>query len=128
MKRFKIHPIFVILIILLALALAVRTALGRDRPDLAAWASVDDGLWSFTKSYETGSVGPFVIGESREQTAEKLGDYRLFDQDRDQLTQDVSQWRISLPAKSGGYITYTIEFDRGRIIKISPYYSVFAGL
>ena len=106
----------------------VRAAFDRERPDLAAWVSFDDGLWSFEKTFEDGPVGPFLVGQSREEARTRLESVVLFDDDRTQLGRKSGDWRIALPAKSGGYVIYTVRFDDNQIASIKTYYAVLAGL
>jgi len=117
-----------VLVMLITIHLGVRSAYGRDRPDLAAWVSFDDGLWAYQHTFRDGAVGPFSVGQSRDSARNKLENIRLFDHDRQQVAEPSGDWRIALPAQSGGYVIYAIQFDANRIVSIRPYYSVFAGL
>jgi hypothetical protein len=108
--------------------IGTRAIFGRGRADLAAWVSADDGLFAFSKQYDTGSVGPFVVGEERSRLRERLRTLPLLPDDRKQLEAVNTAWRLSLPAPSGGYITYTVHFDNDQATSITSYYSVFAGL
>lgn len=105
-----------------------RTFWGRDRADLAAWVSADDGLLAFSKQYETGRVGPFVVGERRSALRERLRVISLLSTDREQVEGPNTDWRISLPAATGGFITYTVHFSNDQVASITPYYSAFSGL
>lgn len=108
---------------------ASRPWVGRSRPDLAALLSFDDGTpLTFARTYAEGKVGPFTIGESRSATRERLSTFPLLDQDRGQLTGGASNWRIALPAKSGGYNIYTLKFAGGHVVSVRAFYSLFAGL
>ena len=40
----------------------------------------------------------------------------------------MGDWRIALPAQSGGYVIYTVQFDDNHIVSIKTYYAVLAGL
>ena len=106
---------------------ALRQTLGRERPDLLAWISFDDGPLAFSKTYQSGRIGPFEVGQSRTQTLARLRSMTLLEQDRPQL-QNAGPWRISLPARSGGYVTYTVNFERGNVRDVRAYYAVLAGL
>ena len=106
----------------------IRSAFGRDRPDLAAWVSFDDGLWAYQQTFCDGSVGPLTVGQSRSSARKKLENLRFFDQDRRQIAELAGDWRIASPAGSGGYVIYTVQFDADRVASIKSYYSVFAGL
>lgn len=106
----------------------VRAIYGRDRPDLAAWVSSDDGLWSFEKEYTSGAIGPFAIGESRDYARAKLSTTKLFENDVAEIDKPSGDWRIALPAKSGGYVIHTVEFADERVSSVKVYYAVFAGL
>lgn len=108
--------------------LGARTVWGRDRADLAAWFSADDGPFAFSKQYNAGKVGPFVVGEGRSALRERLRPLPLHPTDREQLEGTNTAWRVSLPAVSGGYITYTVRFANDHVSSITPYYSAFAGL
>lgn len=122
-------PIVLFAVCLAAVAhIGARASLGRDRADLAAWFSADDGLFAFSKQYNTGSAGPFFVGEGRSQLRELLPTFPLLPDDRKQLEAANSAWRVSLPAPSGGYITYTVHFTNDQVASITPYYCVFAGL
>jgi hypothetical protein len=104
---------------------------GRDRADLAAWVSADDGLFAFSKQYDTGTVGPFFVGEGRSVLRERLRVLPLHPTDRERIERANTAntaWRVSLPALSGGYITYTVRFANDQVASITPYYSAFAGL
>ena len=106
----------------------VRAIYGRDRPDLAAWVSWDDGLWSYEKEYASGAVGPFAIGESRDSARAKLSTTKLFENDVAEIDKPSGNWRIALPAKGGGYVIHTVEFADERVSSVKVYYAVFAGL
>jgi hypothetical protein len=109
---------------------ALRPTLGRSRPDLAALLSFDapDGPLTFERTYSSGKVGPFIIGDSRSVTRERLSTLPLDDEDKAQLGGKGSTWRVGLPAKSGGYNIYTVHFESERIASVEAFYSVFAGL
>ena len=108
---------------------ASRPWVGRSRPDLAALLSFDDGHpLTFARTYTAGKVGPFTIGESRGAARERLSSLPLLDQDRGQFSREASSWRVSLPAKCGGYNTYTLRFAGDRVVSIRAFYSVIAGL
>ena len=117
-----------VLLALVAGHLGVRSAYGRDRPDLAAWMSFDDGLWAYQYTFRNGAVGPFIVGQSRNDARKQLEGEYLFDHDRQQVAEASGDWRIALPAQSGGYVIYTVQFKDDQIASIKPYYSVFAGL
>lgn len=119
---------FVIPAILFIAHVGVRAAFDRERPDLAAWVSFDDGLWSFEKTFEYGPVGPFKVGQSREEARKQLENVNLFEDDRSQTGSESGDWRIALPAQSGGYVIYTLRFDDNHIASIKTYYAVLAGL
>ncbi len=109
-------------------AIAVRAHYGRHRPDIAARVSFDDGPLAFAKTYHDGTVGPFRIGASRVATTHELERMALLEQDLAQLREAKPTWRISLPAKDGGYATDTLAFEDERIVSVKAYYSHFAGL
>ena len=126
MRRFSILLVVVCFVVL---AQAGACAIwGRDRDDLAAWVSADDGLFAFSKPYNTGKVSPFAVGEERGHLRERLRLLPLLPSERKQIETTDPTWRISRPALSGGYITYTTRFANGHVATIAPYYSVFAGL
>lgn len=108
--------------------LGVRSAFGRHRPDLAAWMSFDDGLWAYEHTYRKGAVGPFIVGQSRNDAQKQLAGEYLFDDDRQQVAEASGDWRIARPAQSGGYVIYTVQFSADRVASVKSYYSVFAGL
>ena len=107
---------------------ALRPSLGRSRPDLAALMSFDDGPLTFARTYTTGQIGPFIIGQSRNAARSRLSGLQLLDQDRAQLADNTPNWRVALPAESGGYNLYTLNFRDNRITSVKAFYSVFAGL
>ena len=107
---------------------ALRPSLGRSRPDLAALMSFDGDPLTFERTYSSGKVGPFTIGDSRSVTRERLSTFPLDDQEKTQLSTKESTWRVGLPAKSGGYNIYTLHFQGDRIGSVEAFYSVFAGL
>lgn len=108
---------------------ASRSWVGRSRPDLAALLSFDDGTpLTFARTYAAGNVGPFIIGESSSATRARLSTFSLLDQDKGQLTGEAPSWRVSLPAKSGGYNIYTLKFAGGELVSVRAFYSVFASL
>jgi hypothetical protein len=106
----------------------MRKPLGRTRPDLAALISFDDGPLTFSKTYSSGSVGPFAIGESRAAVARRISKLPFLDQDKQQLVGRSPTWRFALPLPSGGYAIYTLNFENDRIASAKSFYSVFAGL
>ena len=127
-KKLRIVVIAVTLVI--ALPFAMRQTFGRSRPDLAAWFSFDEGtLWTFSKTYHDGTVGPVSVGESRQILKTRLLALGQLDlTDKSQLFDAAPEWRFGLPARSGGYIIYTINFESDRVVSVQPFYSVFAGL
>jgi len=107
---------------------ALRPSLGRSRPDLAALLSFDGGPLTFERTYSSGTVGPFSIGESRAVTRRRLSSFPLLDQDKAQLNGNRATWTAALPSKSGGYNIYTLSFRAERLASVRAFYSVFAGL
>ncbi len=107
---------------------ALRPSLGRSRPDLAAFLSFDDGPLTFSRTYSSGRVGPFNVEDSRSLTRQRLSGFPLLEQDEAQLSGTDAVWRISLPARSGGYTIYTLTFQGERIATVNAFYSIFAGL
>lgn len=128
MSRRHAAVFLVIPAILFIAHFCIRAAFDRERPDLAAWVSFDDGLWSFEKTFEDGAVGPFEVGQSREEARTRLEGVDLFDEDRTQVGSKSGDWRIALPAQSGGYVIYTVRFDDNQIASIKTYYAVLVGL
>lgn len=128
MKRRAMLAVVIVLVIATVAGCASRYSVGRSRPDLAAWVSADDGLFGFAQTYTTGTVGPFQVGETRSATIDRLRGLRLFPDDQAQIQADSPSWRLSIPAKSGGYATYTLRFENERIVSARAYYSIFAGL
>lgn len=106
----------------------VRAPVGRTRPDLMAWFSFDDGPLTFSRSYRSGGVGPFKVGDTRAATIERLSSQHVLAEDMAQLRKEQPVWRLSLPAVCGGYVTYTITFAADRVTSVRAFYSVFAGL
>lgn len=115
-------------VVLVTVHLGVRSTFGRSRPDLAAWVSFDDGLWAYQRTFSDGPVGPLTVGQSREEARSQLETLTLFDDDRQTIAEPEGDWRIALPAQSGGYVIYTVQFEADRVVSIKPYYAVFAGL
>lgn len=113
---------------LIVTGILVRSPLGRTRPDLAAWFSFDDGPLAFSHKYTSGRVGPFTVGDTSAATIDRLSSQHLLAEDIPQIQGKLPRWRLSLPARTGGYVTYTIMFAGGRITSINAYYSMFAGL
>ena len=128
MTRRSVAVFFMIPAILFFAHFGVRAAFDRTRPDIAAWVSFDDGLWSFEKTFEYGPVGPFEVGQSREDARRQLENVNLFENDRSQIGSETGDWRIALPAQGGGYGIYTVQFDGNHIASIKTYYAVLAGL
>ena len=126
-RRTKIATMVVLLVTAVA-GCATRHSLGRTRPDLAALLSVDDGLFGFAETYTKGAVGPFRVGDTREATIDRVENIRLFPDDQAQLQEMRQNWRLAIPAKSGGYAIYTLRFENERVVSVRAYYSVFAGL
>jgi hypothetical protein len=116
------------LAVAVVIVVALRQTLGRERPDLLAWVSFDDGPFAFAKTYKNGRVGPFDVGQTRAQAVGRLSDLSLLEEDRPQLHQNAPKWRVSLPARSGGYVTYTVRFDHERVRDVQAYYAILAGL
>ena len=127
MKRGAMLAVIVLVVATVA-GCASRYSLGRSRPDLAALVSADDGLFGFAQTYTTGTVGPFQIGDTRSATVGRLRGIRLFPHDQAQVQTNSPSWRLSIPAKSGGYAVYTLRFENERVVSARAYYSVFSGL
>jgi hypothetical protein len=113
---------------LIVAGMLVRGPVGRTRPDLMAWLSFDDGLLTFSRSYGSGSIGPFKVGDTHAATIDRLPLQHVLAQDMPQLSERRPVWTLSLPAPSGGYVTYTITFAADRVASVRAFYSVFAGL
>jgi hypothetical protein len=111
-----------------AAACAARPSLGRNRPDLAALISFDDGLFGFRKTYAAGRVGPFEIGDTRSTTAERIRSFQLGEDQQTEMQAGSPEWRLSLPTQRGGWAVYTLRFENERITSVTAYYHVFAGL
>jgi hypothetical protein len=125
----RVFVVLIIAILILAAShVGIRSLFGRERPDIAAWVSFDDGLWAYKKTYTDGAAGPFYVGQSREAAKVALSDIQLFDEDRDLIFKPSANWRLALPARRGGYVIYTVKFDRDEVTSIQIYYAVFAGL
>lgn len=116
--------------IFVALHLTAGQLLGRDRPDLAALVSWDEGtILTFAKSYHDGKVGPVFVGESRQALKDRLLTTSLLDQqDTPQLFNAEAEWRFGIPAPSGGYAIYTVKFEGDRVASVQSFYSCLAGL
>lgn len=126
MRRSKWAIICILLLV--AAGCASRPIVGRSRPDLAALLSFDDGPLTFQRTYSSGQVGPFIIGESRSIILQRLSTVALLDQDKAQLSGRAPTWTVALSAESGGYSIYTLHFERERIVSVTAFYSVFQGL
>ncbi len=113
---------------LIVTAVFVPGPFGRTRPDLAVWFSFDEGPLTFSRSYASGTVGPFTIGDTRVAAIDRLSSQHLLAQDMPQLWKARPEWTLSLPAASGGYVTYTIAFTADRVTSVRAFYSVFSGL
>ncbi len=113
---------------LIVAGVLVRGPVGRTRPDLMAWLSFDDGPLTFSRSYRSGNVGPFKVGDTHAATIDRLSSQHVLAQDMPQLWEEQPIWKLSLPAASGGYVTYTIKFAADRVVSVRAFYSVFAGL
>lgn len=106
----------------------VRGPLGRTRPDLMALLSFDGGPLTFSRSYKSGNVGPFRVGDTRAETVNRLLSEHVLAEDMPQLRTAGAEWTLSLPAVSGGYVTYTITFNADRVTSVRAFYSLFSGL
>jgi hypothetical protein len=113
---------------LIVAGVLLRGPLGRTRPDLMAWFSFEDGPLTFSRSYRSGTVGPFRVGDIHAMTVDRLSSQHVLAQDMPQLWKERPEWTLSLPAASGGYVTYTITFTADRVTTVRSFYSVFAGL
>lgn len=122
------HWTIIVILVVVAGVWALRPSLGRSRPDLAALVSFDDGPLTFSWTYKEGEVGPFIIGESRSTTRQRLANLSLLEQDEAQLRGQEAKWRVALPAQSGGYSIYTLTFAGERLASVKAFYSLFAGL
>ena len=120
--------VIIALLVAVTAGCALRVPLGRSRPDIAALMSFDDGPLTFARTYDTGQVGPFTIGQSRGVLREHLLIGPLLAEDRVQLASDAPVWRVALPAKSGGYNIYTLNFMDDQLVSVEAFYSIFAGL
>jgi hypothetical protein len=106
----------------------VRGPLGRTRPDLMALVSFDGGPLTFSRTYRSGNVGPFRVGDTRAETVNRLLTQHVLAQDMPQLQTERAEWALSLPAVSGGYVTYTITFSADRVTSVRAFYSHLSGL
>jgi hypothetical protein len=113
---------------LIVAGVLVRGPIGRTRPDSMAWLSFDEGPLTFSRSYGSGSIGPFKVGDTHAATIDRLSSQHVLEQDMPQLWKEQPVWKLSLPAVSGGYVTYTVTFAADRVTSVRAFYSVFAGL
>jgi hypothetical protein len=120
--------IIIAVLVVVATGCALRPSVGRTRPDLAAAVSFDDGPLTFSRTYNSGEVGPFTVGESRSRTRRRLASFRLLEQDQAQLNGGDARWTVALPAQSGGYSIYTLTFEGERLTSVKAFYSLLAGL
>lgn len=125
MRRIKCAILGFVVVVLVACA--SRSSLGRNRPDLAALMSFDRAPLTFERTYSSGDVGPFTIGESRSVTMQHLSGYVPSVRDME-LHGKPATWKVALPATSGGYSIYTLHFEGDRLTSVKAFYSVFAGL
>jgi hypothetical protein len=126
-KRFCIGLVATFLV-LATLHFGIRSVFGRNRPDLAAWVSFDDGLWAYKHTFRDGVVGPFRIGQSRDEAGMRLQSLNLLDEDRGQVAKSSGDWRVAIPAESGGYSVYMVHFDAEHVASVTAYYYVLADL
>jgi hypothetical protein len=118
---------FIGFLVVVSAGCALRPSLGRGRPDLAALMSFDGAPLTFDRTYTSGKVGPFTIGDSRRDTMERIAGSRPSDKDME-LHGKPAAWSVALPAQSGGYNIYTLHFEGERLSSVKAFYSVFAGL
>lgn len=124
MRRTK-WTVLVLIVVALAAGLS-RSTIGRNRPDLAALVSFDGAPLTFEKTYRSGSVGPFTIGESRVATMQHLSKSVPTKRDME-LHGKPATWTVILPAPSGGHGLYTLHFQDDRLTSVKTFYSAFAG-
>src|SRR4051794_25604428 len=95
----SIHWTIIGAILVVTVGCALRPSVGRSRPDLAALVSFDGEPLTFARTYSSGKVGPFTIGDSRKVTRQRLSALPLLDQDKAQLGGEAPTWRVALPAE-----------------------------
>ena len=112
-------------LIVVSAGCVLRPSLGRSRPDLAALLSFDGEPLTFERTYTSGNVGPFTIGDTRLVTMQRLSTEPLRDRDME-LHGTPASWTAVLPARSGGSCLYTLNFEGERLTKVKAFYSVWA--
>ena len=135
-----------------AAAVASRASVGRENACWVALYSFDDGPGTFEHTYKSGAVGPFVIGQSKDEASHALSSWPeqfILPMEMSKaeyaeyyLTEnsDVSpqmrsflnrsdRWTVAIRTEScGGSVIYEPFFVRGRMTQVKAFYSVFAGL
>ena len=131
-------------------AYASRGPLGRDHPCWMTLYSFDDGPFTFEYTYIGGRVGPFAIGQTKDEAASALSrwpkqfilsmemshtDYERFYLTRNSVVSPdmrrflgrSDQWTVLIRTEGCGYALYRPSFVGGKLKQVFLHKSAFDG-
>jgi hypothetical protein len=93
-----IRKLLLAAVIVVGGAYLTRGTVARYAPGLPAFYSMKSEIFTYENTYTSGRVGPFVIGESREKTLEKIESGRADDFIEVQISQTSSATEAKRPS------------------------------
>lgn len=144
-----IRKLLLAAVVLVVLVYLSRGTVARYAPGLPAFYSMKSDIFTYEHTYESGRVGPFVIGQSRARTLATIESVRTNDFVEVQISQTpfttkakppsslsesdrrylatAHKWRFA--SRSFGVpVVYTLMFNRGRLSAIELTSSLLSSL
>lgn len=142
MQKIVIYLFFFLVSILVCAALFGKE-IARTYPNALTYFSFNDGLMRWKYEYGTGVVGDFTIGEDEHASLSRLKTCMCYyvypvsggkPRERVAATTDLAEYRqadgslILTKHSEAGVVGYQLHFSHLKLVGVSAYSSIFAGL
>lgn len=142
MRRRKVTILILGAISLIAVSwLLIRPTIARSLPGATAYLSCSDGLFTYSKKFDSGSVGPFSVGQTKDAALSGLNSYgrsfiipmelskaeadKMYFRRQIHVTPQIrsflkrsDHWRVSFH-EQGATTVYDVDFKGGRSARIA---------
>jgi hypothetical protein len=132
-------PVLIFVLIVLG-AYAIRSLVARKLPGLPAYYSASSDIFTYAVTYTTGAVGPFTLGQSKEEAIAALDHYgrdfllpmrmprELLEEAYFSRVRTISPrirtllmvndiWRVAFK-EQGATVVYDVQFRQGRSVSV----------
>lgn len=132
-------PVLIIVLILFG-AYAIRSLVARKLPGIPAYYSASSDIFTYAVSYTTGSVGPFTLGQTKDEAITALDHYGrdfifpmrmsrdLLEEAYFRRVRTISPrmrillmandiWRVAF-REQGATVVYDVQFRQGRCVGV----------